>query len=35
MAIVKALVEALGGEVWYERVATGGARFSLQLPMAQ
>ena len=33
LALVKGLVEAMGGRVAYERVPGGGALFSLTLPM--
>jgi PAS domain S-box-containing protein len=32
LALVRGLVEAMGGRVWYEPAAGGGARFSLALP---
>ena len=33
LALVRGLVEAMGGRVWYEPGAEGGARFSLALPV--
>src|SRR5205814_3152391 len=33
LALVRGLVEAMGGRVWYEAGAEGGARFSLALPV--
>ncbi len=32
LALVRGLVEAMGGRVWYEPVPEGGARFSFTLP---
>jgi len=32
LALVRGLVEAMGGRVWYEPASDGGARFSLVLP---
>jgi two-component system sensor histidine kinase KdpD len=34
LSIVRALVEAFGGHVWYESGESGGARFNLALPLA-
>jgi signal transduction histidine kinase len=34
LAIARGLVEAQGGRIWAERVATGGARVSFTLPVA-
>jgi signal transduction histidine kinase len=34
LSIVRALVEAFGGHVWYESSESGGARFNLALPLA-
>ena len=33
--LVKGLVEAMGGRVWYEQVPGGGADFRLRLPSPQ
>jgi PAS domain S-box-containing protein len=33
LALVRGLVEAMGGRVWYEPDADGGARFSVALPV--
>ncbi|MBV8235314.1 MAG: PAS domain S-box protein [Acidimicrobiia bacterium] len=33
LALVKGLVEAMGGRVWYDRAPGGGALFSLALPV--
>jgi PAS domain S-box-containing protein len=33
LSLVRGLVEAMGGRVWYEPPATGGARFRLSLPV--
>ena len=33
LALVRGLVEAMGGRVWYEAASDGGARFSLALPV--
>lgn len=35
LAIVKLLVEAQGGEVWYEDARPAGARFCVRLPAAE
>jgi signal transduction histidine kinase len=32
LPLVRGLVEAMGGRVWYERGATGGADFYFTLP---
>ena len=32
LALVRGLVEAMGGRVWYEPDEDGGARFSVALP---
>src|SRR5581483_162593 len=34
LALVRGLVEAMGGRVWYESPPEGGARFSFTLPAA-
>jgi PAS domain S-box-containing protein len=34
LALVRGLVEAMGGRVWYESAPEGGARFSFTLPSA-
>ena len=33
LSLVKGLVEAMGGRVWYEQVPSGGADFRMRLPM--
>jgi signal transduction histidine kinase len=33
LAIAKDLIDALGGRIWFEKAATGGATFSFTLPM--
>jgi signal transduction histidine kinase len=33
LSLVRGLVEAMGGRVWYEQGATGGASFHVTLPV--
>ncbi|HVM07817.1 MAG TPA: ATP-binding protein [Acidimicrobiales bacterium] len=35
LSLVKGLVEAMGGRVWYEQAAAGGADFRISLPSAR
>jgi signal transduction histidine kinase len=35
LSLVRGLVEAMGGRVWYEPAAEGGAAFALTLPVPQ
>ncbi|HEY3703335.1 MAG TPA: ATP-binding protein, partial [Acidimicrobiales bacterium] len=33
LSLVRGLVEAMGGRVWYESAAEGGAAFAVSLPV--